>query len=124
MTTIKTKVLDNGDIFYVDSMSHDAIKISPCQNMKILAKIPGKPIPESVRESAPSFNKTRRTCFSDDKNSDYQLYFNGLNNLSLINVQTFETNEIPNFFTWNSQWCFAMMAVANKSLNKYFGIGY
>lgn len=119
-----TKVLPNGDIFYVDSLTHNAVLLSPNQNMKELKKIPGKPIPESVRESAPSFNKTRRTCFSDAKNSDYQIYFNGLNNLSLINLQTFETNEIENFFTWNGQWCFAMMAVAEKSFSKFFGIGY
>ena len=103
-------------------MTHDAVKISPGQNMKVLAKIPGKPIPESVKESAPSFNKSRRTC--SKREGDYQLYFSGLNNLSFINVETFVANEIPNFFTWEGQWCFAMMATTNDSFNKFFGIAY
>ena len=101
-TCIKLKVLKSGDIFYVDSITHDAVKISPRLNMKQVSKREGQPIPDSILQSAPSFNKNRRTCFTDSRDSDYQLYFNGMNNLSMINVETFEVNEISNFFTWNS----------------------
>ena len=92
--------------------------------MKVLNVVEGTPIPESIQESAPSFNKSRRTDYTDSIFSPYQLYFNGLNNLALINIETFSSNEIPNFFTWEGQWCFAMLALVNRKFDKYFGLGY
>lgn len=117
-------MLKSGDIFYVDSLSHDAVKFSPRSNMKEVMRKKGNPIPDSLLESAPSFNKNRRSCSTDSRDSEYQLYFNGMNNLSMINTESFEANEIENFFTWNNQWCFAMLAIADRNFTKFFGVGY
>jgi hypothetical protein len=42
----------------------------------------------------------------------------------MINTDTFEAKEIENFFTWNNQWCFSMLAIADRNFSKFFGIGY
>lgn len=119
---IKLKILQEGSILFVDPLSHDAIKID--SKLKELGRVKGIPIPQSVVDSAPSFNKNRKTSFTDEKNSDFTLWLNGLNHISILNTKSMKAKEITNFWKLRQTWCFAMTAVADKDFEKVFGIGY
>lgn len=112
--------MDDGAIVYADPLSHDLVKVNT--DMKELGRIKGVPIPENLIENAPTFNKNRKTSFVDEDNQ--VLWFKGLNQISIVDTETFQETEIPNFFTFEQTWCFAMMAVADKDFKKVFGFGF
>lgn len=106
----------------MDPLTHDAVKIDSKLNVR--ARIKGIPIPQSVIDSAPSFNKNRKTAFTDEKNCDFTLWLNGLNHISILNTKSMKAREIKNFWKLRHTWCFAMTAVADKYFERVFGIGY
>ncbi len=117
---IKVKVLDDGTVIYADPFSNDLVQIDT--EMKELARLKGVAIPDSLRESAADFNKNRKTCFSDDGN--YVLWLKGLNQISIVDTDSFQEQEIPNFFTHDQSVCFALMAVGDSEMKKIMGFGY
>lgn len=117
---IKLKILDDGTLIYSDPMSNDLVKVDT--DMTELQRLKGIPIPENLKETAPTFNKNRKTCFVDDENM--VLWFKGINQISIVDTDQFIEQEIPNFFTFEQTWCFAIMAVADKNFKKLMGFGY
>ena len=117
---IKLNILDDGTIIYADPMSNDLIKVDI--DMKELARLKGTPIPEYLKENASDFNKNRKTCFADDET--HVLWLKGLNQISIVDTDLFQEQEVPNFFTHEQSVCFALMAVADNRMKKIMGFGY
>lgn len=114
------KILNDGNILYVDPITHDIIKVD--SKMNELGRIKGVAMPQSYRETATGFNKNRRSSSVDDDR--YVLWHKGLNNLAIVDTETFTSQEIPNFWTNDGGWCFAMIAVADKSFKKICGYAF
>lgn len=118
---IGLRILSNGDLVYLDSISHDLVKLS--NDMKELGRIKGYPMPESYLQTAYSFNRLRRTTYSNE--GDLFLWLKGINNLSIVDLEEFrEIEEITNFWRDKQGWCFAMSAVATTDMNLIAGFGY
>lgn len=120
MPLIKLKILNDGNILYVDPVSHDIVKVD--SKMKELGRLEGIPMPESHREAASNFNKDRRSSSVDD--DQYVLWHKGLNNLAIVDTDTFTANEVPNFWTQGGGWCFSMAVVADSNFKKICGYGF
>lgn len=112
--------MNDGNILYVDPTSHDLIKVDP--KMKEIDRIKGIPMPQSYKDAARSFNKNRRSSSIDD--DQFILWFKGLNNLAIVDTETFTAQEIPNFWTNDGGWCFAMVAVADSEFKKICGYAF
>lgn len=114
------KILNDGNILYVDSYSHDIIKMDV--HMNEINRIKGIPMPENYKSVAHSFNKNRRSSSIDD--DQYILWLKGLNSLAIVDTETFTAKEIPNFWTNDGGWCFALVAVADSDFTKICGYSF
>jgi hypothetical protein len=84
-------ILDDGSLVYQDPLSNDLVKMN--LEMKELARLPGVPIDESLKSSAAGFNKSRKSCFVD-AGDEKILWLKSLNQISIVDVETFHEQEI------------------------------
>ena len=117
---MKIKLLNDGNIAYVDPFSHDIVKIN--HKMKELERLSGNPVPQSYKEAATGFFKGRRSSFVDESRNI--LWMNGMNHLSYLDTETWKATVVPNFWQQGGGWCFAQLAVADKEFGKFCGYGF
>jgi hypothetical protein len=116
----KLKILKSGSLAKVDSITHDVIFYDG--KLKEITRIKGDPLPEAWYSMASQY--ATRSSSDSTTEEDIVVWVNGTYATSLLDLNTSQHNEIPNF--WKSsdgRPSFACVALASPDLKRVAGIG-
>lgn len=119
-TPTKLKILKSGSLVKVDSITHDAIFYDA--KLKEVSRIKGQPLPEAWYSMASQY--AVRSSSDSTTEEDVVTWVSGTYATSLLDLNTSQHNEIPNF--WKSpdgRPSFACVALTSPDLKKVAGIG-
>ena len=119
-TPTKLKIQKSGSLVKVDSVTHDAIFYDA--KLKEISRIKGQPLPEAWFSMASQYGI--RSSSDSTTEEDIIPWVSGTYATSLLDLNTSQHNEIPNFWTSpDGRSSFACVALTSPDLKKVAGIG-
>lgn len=122
-SVLDTFLLDNGILLFVDSISHNLIKVTTTGTENLCTKLElGSPIDEQSFQYYEEM-LLKRKIFQNKQDQRKFLYFKGMYQISVLDMRTFKVEDIQNFYYCNEKYSLGKLAITDQNHKKFAGIG-
>lgn len=116
---IDATVVDDGSIFVTEETSHDLVHFD--LNLKQLKRLQGTAAAGPQLEIISKIANDRKVV--QPTTSGKLLWINGVSSLCVIELDSYKTTPINNFWTYNSQKCISIFVTSTPDFKRFAGIG-